>query len=94
MTNDSVETEPKRPQKGARKLEVDDQLWWWLTGRHMITLWLPNRSKIRVPITTVTGRSWDVFERGQHKRTSDGAITPEQVRQYVRTLAASPQRHG
>lgn len=74
MTNNSVETEPKRPQKGARKLEVDDQLWWWLTGRH-----------------TVTGRSWDVFERGQQKRTSDGAITPEQVRCRT-TSRSAPSR--
>jgi hypothetical protein len=36
-----------------------------------------------IDYSTLTGRSWDTLERGQHKRTSDGMVTPDDVREYI-----------
>jgi hypothetical protein len=34
-------------------------------------------------LAEVTGRSWNVLERGQWKKTSDGALTPGVLRQFI-----------
>lgn len=39
--------------------------------------------KHNVHVTEVTGLQWDDVERGQWKRTSDGMITPGQVRAWI-----------
>lgn len=73
----------ERPQKGARKLDIDGQIWWWTIGHLLITIWGPDGTKHRVTITEVRGVSPAVYERGQHKRTVDGMVTPAHVRQWI-----------
>ena len=36
----------------------------------------------------VTGRSWTEIERGQHKKTSDGMVTPKHVADFIRSQVA------
>lgn len=68
----------------ARPLIVIGEKWWWLAsaGLHLI-LWSPRGKKTRTLISKVLGRSHEEIERGQHKRTSDGMLKPEQVREYI-----------
>lgn len=77
----------KPPQKGARRLDVDGRTWWWLVGESLaMVLWTPTGEKHLTTAAAVKKLDSSTVERGQHKGTSDGAVTPEHVRQYARTL--------
>lgn len=68
----------------GRKLTVDGVLWKWKTGKsgRIIAMnelgerflsfsnWTPNKD----------------FERGQHKKTSEGMITPKDVTEWISKL--------
>lgn len=75
-----------KPRKGARRLTVDGEQWWFFIGTSHTVLWDPGGRKHLAHTAEVGGRSQPVLERGQWKHTSDGMITPEHVRRYVRVL--------
>ncbi len=75
--------EVKRPRKGARSLSINGDIWWYRVGKGDIEVWDPNGKKHVTNMRIVTKRSWDVIERGQWKKTSDGAVTPKDVTNWI-----------
>lgn len=71
-----------RPQKGARRLVVVDQTWWWMVG-NLTILWTPKGQKLLVNNMALTGLTQETIERGRWKRTTDGTVTPRMVREYI-----------
>jgi hypothetical protein len=74
----------RRPMKGERRLDVDGELWSFKIGKGAAVIVAPNGEKNVVSLTTLTGRSPDIIERGQWKGTRDGMVVPDHVRNYVR----------
>lgn len=69
---------------------IDGQVWWFFVGRRLgIDIWDPTGKRHNTDASKVTGRSWEVIEKGQLKKTSDGKITPSDVRSWIqKTLKA------
>jgi hypothetical protein len=70
--------------KGERRIEVDGVTWRYRFGCDNVVIVLRNGKKVIVNYSTLTGRTPDLIERGQWKGTSDGMVTPEHVRHYIR----------
>jgi hypothetical protein len=68
----------------GRKLTVDGVLWKWKTGKsgNIIAMCETGR-RIQSFANQVTDRD---FERGQHKKTTDGMITPKDVSEWIKKL--------
>jgi hypothetical protein len=77
-----------------RKVIVYGQAWEFSTGRFNAVIKNPHtKKKMIVDFAKLTGRSWDILERGQHKRTIDGMIKPGHVKAYIeKHLAEKPQK--
>lgn len=70
-----------------RKIEVDGIVWEYRmgTGNAVIrSTKITPVFKFIVNYSTLTGRSWDIIERGQRKKTSDGMVTPKHIADYIR----------
>ncbi len=65
-------------------VEVDGVTWRYQLGRGNAVIVLPDGKKVIVGYARLTDRSPDTIERGQYKGTSDGMVTPEHVRRYIR----------
>lgn len=73
-----------------RKIKVRGETWNYKVGMYHVVLESPSGLRYAVEYTTLTGRSWDVIERGKRKGTSDGSITPKNIREYInKTMARS-----
>jgi hypothetical protein len=72
-----------KPRKGARKLVVDGRPWWFKVGQATVEIWDSSNHKSAVDINELTGRSWDVLERGRWKGTLDGMVKPSDVVRYI-----------
>lgn len=70
--------------KGERQARVGDETWGFKLGRQHVVLVAPDGHKSVVDFSALTGRSWDTLERGMWKGTSDGMVTPEHVKRYIR----------
>ena len=70
--------------KGERQARVGDETWGFKFGRQNVVLVAPNGHKSFVDFCTLTGRSWGTLDTGMHKGTSDGMVTPEHVKSYIR----------
>jgi|SRR5271167_3131412 len=75
-----------------RKVLVHGQPWEFSTGQFNAVIKNPRtKKKTIVDFAKLTGRSWDILERGQHKRTIDGMIKPGHVKAYIeKHLAEKP----
>jgi hypothetical protein len=76
--------------KGERSVEVGGATWSYRLGRGNAVIVLPTGKKLVVRYADLTGRSPDIIERGQWKGTSDGMVTPEHVRRYIRRHLVAP----
>jgi hypothetical protein len=74
----------RRKMKGEREARVGDETWGFRMGRQNVVIVTPDGRKSFVDFVTLTGRSWGTLERGQWKGTSDGMVTPEHVKRYIR----------
>ncbi len=66
-----------------RKIHLDNEVWEYQIGRTNVVIKSPASKKIVVGFCKLTGRSWDIIERGQWKKTTDGMVTPKDVRIYI-----------
>lgn len=67
-----------------RTLKLDDgSEWKFKIGTAYVILKSPEGKRRNVSISQLTGRSWDTIERGKHKKTSDGMVTPRHIREYI-----------
>jgi len=68
---------------GARRIVVNGEVWQYKIGRSYVHIWTPRGRKLIKRAHEVAGRTPDVLERGQWKKTSDGMITPADVERFV-----------
>lgn len=74
-----------------RTVEVAGVRYRWRFGRGTIEIRRDREVVLRVPAHELRGTTPDLFERGQHKRTSDGYVTPAMVRTAIaKTVGARP----
>ena len=66
-----------------RKLHIGNEEWQYRVGDGTIVVVPPNGKKAYVPCHEVKGCSSDDFERGKWKKTSDGMITPSELKAYI-----------
>jgi hypothetical protein len=66
-----------------RTVEVAGVRYRWRFGRGTIEVRCDRAVVLRVPAYVLRGTTPDLFERGQHKRTSDGHVTPAMVRAAI-----------
>jgi hypothetical protein len=69
-----------KPQKGARKITVNDKRYWWLVARGKIIIW--SDTKHVFDLSEFTGWSWSAIERGKWKRYF--SITPKYVAEQIK----------
>jgi hypothetical protein len=70
-----------------RNITVDGVGWRYCVGRGAVVARGPNGEKLCDGLDVVTGRAWDIIERGQHKMTSDGAVTPGDISNWIKREA-------
>lgn len=67
-----------------RLINVDGEYWWWYVGRSNVVAIGPNRQKLVAHCGQVNKVGTSNFERGQRKRTRDGAVLPSDVANWIR----------
>jgi len=80
-----------------RTVEVAGTRYRWRYGRGTIEIRHDRQVVLRVPDYALRGTTPHLFERGQHKGTSDGYVTPAMVRAAIaKTLggARHPDQRG
>ena len=70
------------PKSGVRKLHIDGVEYLYKIKGSTVQFFLDDR-KVVADISTVSGKSWDLIERGQWKKTSDGHITPGHCKEFL-----------
>lgn len=66
-----------------RKIVVGGAEWKYHIGSGAVEARCGDRKLVGTPPEIVPGLTWDIFERGQHKRTSDGMITPKHIAAWI-----------
>lgn len=66
-----------------RKLIVKDAEWTYYIGKTSAVLRAPDGRKKTVGLDVLTGRSFDILDRGRWKKSSDGMMTPSDVAAYI-----------
>jgi len=72
-----------KPTKKSRVIVIEGETWYYQIGGYSCAFWGPDGKKHVGKADVVANRSWDVLERGQWKKTSDGMITPKDIRRYI-----------
>lgn len=67
-----------------RKIIVDDKLYLWQYGKSSVVIIDQNKKKHIIQPHNIKKTNPDIFERGQYKKTSDGAITPKNISDYIK----------
>lgn len=65
-----------------RTIVVGNRAWRYHVGRVNVVA-RSLSTKLVDRLNVVTGRSWDVLERGHWKRTSDGMVTPKNIAAWI-----------
>jgi hypothetical protein len=82
-----------RRSRSWRTIEVAGVRYRWRYGRGTIEVRRADNNQVvlRVDNYILRGTTPALFERGQHKRTTDGMVTPAMVRAAVaRSVGAAP----
>lgn len=66
-----------------RYIVIGSERWEYKIGKSYAHIWTPRGKKVIINSNTVNGTAPFTFERGQYKRTSDGMVTPKDVREYI-----------
>ncbi len=66
-----------------RLIEVKNNTFEYVVGRCYVAIWAPNGDARIVSIPDLKGTTWEIFERGQWKKTSDGMVTPSEVAHFI-----------
>lgn len=75
-----------------RNLDVNGQAWRYNVGVSTTQIRGPRGETWNVGTHDVNGRTPSDLERGRHKKTSDGMVTPADVRRYItRRLGAAKE---
>jgi hypothetical protein len=66
-----------------RKLTTPSGIWLYRVGTTYVSFTDPNRTRWRALVAEVKGLTPDQVDRGRWKQTSDGMLTPSEVRAYI-----------
>lgn len=66
-----------------RAIHIDNKIYEYEVGKNATRINLPNGQRVVVANHELKGVTPDTFERGQWKRTSDGALTLAEVKAYI-----------
>ena len=69
-----------------RKLELPSGTWHYKIGVSSAQIRGPNGEDANVGAHEINGRTPDTLERGRHKKTTDGMVTPGDVRRYIENV--------
>jgi hypothetical protein len=75
------------PKSGVRKLHIDGVEYLYKIKGHTVQFFLEDK-KIVADISTVSGKGWDLIERGQYKKTDDGYVTPGHCKAFLTEFLA------
>jgi len=73
----------KKPTKKSRPIAISEEVWYYQVGGCHCVFWNPQGKKFIEKTNIVAGRSFDVLEKGQWRKTSDGMITPKDISKYI-----------
>lgn len=76
-----------------RKLHINGKVYQYKVGKggSNVTVKFPTSEKVTFDGHEITGRSGWTMEKGQYKGTSDGMITPGQIKTFLLRLLESPK---
>lgn len=69
-----------------RKIVVNDKTYRW-TGSGNVVIQNAEGKRVSppfLPAAEIKGITYDQYERGQHKRTTDGMLTPRDISTYIK----------
>lgn len=71
---------------GWRTIVVDGVSYVWRGADYVTVRFAESRKAVcRGPVTEIIpNMNWNVWERGQHKQTQDGMLTPRHVAAWIR----------
>jgi hypothetical protein len=67
-----------------RKIHIDGEEWHYFVGKQNVVVITPSGRKTYIPCHEIKFCTPDVFDRGKWKGTSDGMITPFDMKWYLR----------
>ena len=76
-----------------RKLVVDGKEWWVKVGRDTMSA-RSGSLRIALPLTAVTGYSWEDIEEGRHYGNRYGMVTPRMMAEAIRNVVSGGVLHG
>jgi hypothetical protein len=74
-----------------RKVHINGQVYQYKVGKGSTRIILPNGTTTHAFNHTIKGVTPDTFDRGQWKRTSDGSVTPAEVKAYIEREMLKPE---
>lgn len=66
-----------------RKVHIDNEIWEYDVGVAFALITSPQGKKAYARIATIKGITPESFEKGRHKRSSDGSLTPSEIKSYI-----------
>ncbi len=67
-----------------RKIVVANETWEFMIGKNNVVLKNPrDEKKMILTLARVTGRSQEVLDRGKRKKTTDGMVTPADIKAFI-----------
>jgi len=69
-----------------RKIEVDGHTYRWRGGGYVIVQDENGKRVVCAHMAEIKGISHDAFERGRHKKTSDGMLGIKELADYIRKV--------
>lgn len=75
----------------VRRIHIEGRVWEYSIGRGSAVIKSPDGKRSDVRLAAIKGGTPNDFERGQWKRTSDGMVTPSEVKVWIlANLRATP----
>jgi hypothetical protein len=69
------------PLLPMKKIHTDEGVYQYQVGRQNVLLFDPKGTKSVIPLSDISGLSWDQIERGKWKRWF--SVTPSMVRDFI-----------
>jgi hypothetical protein len=67
-----------------RKLVVENETWEYMIGKNNVVIKNPrDEKKMVLTLEKVTGRTSDTIRLGRKKGTSDGMVTPADIKAFI-----------
>jgi len=66
-----------------RKLHIGNEEWQYKIGEGTVVVKTPDGKRFNIGCHEVKGLSPDDFDKGKWKKTSDGMITPSELKAYI-----------